>query len=95
MISMRSPLSAMAVLAFAAIAGGCGSGSDSSATETGTVADAPVTVAPNADTESAVTGEASDAPELLQFTSPLVGGGELDATTLASKPTAFWFWSPT
>jgi ABC-type glycerol-3-phosphate transport system substrate-binding protein len=36
-----------------------------------------------------------DAPEILRFTSPLVGGGELDAATLAGTPTAFWFWSPT
>ena len=38
---------------------------------------------------------AGNAPEILQFTSPLVGGGELDAAELSGKPTAFWFWSPT
>lgn len=37
----------------------------------------------------------ADAPPALQFTAPLVGGGEIDATTLAGQPTAFWFWSPT
>jgi hypothetical protein len=36
-----------------------------------------------------------EAPEALQFTAPLVGGGELDAVTLADKPTVFWFWAPT
>jgi hypothetical protein len=35
------------------------------------------------------------APASLQFTAPLVGGGELDAATLAGKPTLFWFWAPT
>lgn len=35
------------------------------------------------------------APEILRFTSPLVGGGEIDAAALADRPTAFWFWSPT
>lgn len=44
-----------------------------------------------ASTESAMAG----APEILQFTSPLVGGGELDAASLSDKPTAFWFWAPT
>ena len=38
---------------------------------------------------------AGDTPEILRFTSPLVGGGELDAADLSGKPTAFWFWSPT
>ena len=35
------------------------------------------------------------APAALQFSAPLVGGGELDASTLAGKPTVFWFWAPT
>ena len=39
--------------------------------------------------------DASAAPAALQFSAPLVGGGELDATTLAGKPTVFWFWAPT
>lgn len=34
-------------------------------------------------------------PEILAFSSPLVGGGQLDGAELADKPTAFWFWSPT
>lgn len=34
-------------------------------------------------------------PELLQFDAPLIGGGEIEGDTLAGKPTAFWFWSPT
>jgi len=34
------------------------------------------------------------APEVLRFTAPLVGGGTLDASTLADRPTVFWFWAP-
>ena len=34
-------------------------------------------------------------PTALQFSAPLVGGGELDVSTLAGKPTIFWFWAPT
>jgi hypothetical protein len=35
------------------------------------------------------------AAEVLRFTAPIVGGGELDGTSLAGKPVAFWFWAPT
>jgi hypothetical protein len=34
-------------------------------------------------------------PEALQFTAPLVGGGEFSGDTVAGKPTLFWFWAPT
>jgi hypothetical protein len=34
-------------------------------------------------------------PEALQFTAPLVGGGEFDGAAVADKPTVFWFWAPT
>ena len=34
-------------------------------------------------------GNAAAAPSVLQFS------GDLDATTLAGKPTVFWFWAPT
>ncbi|CAB4836358.1 unannotated protein [freshwater metagenome] len=43
---------------------------------------------------SAVPGETS-VPKVLQFTAPLVGGGELRAATLAGRPVALWFWAPT
>ncbi len=80
--------------AFACIAGlvgvACGGASDSeesSPTAPAVVEAAPETAAP-ADALVAV-------PALLQFTAPLVGGGELVGDELAGKPTAFWFWSPT
>lgn len=43
------------------------------------------------------TGAAVDTavPEALQFTAPLVGGGEFDGFDLAHRPVAFWFWAPT
>jgi len=35
------------------------------------------------------------APETLQFTAPLVGGGEIDlAANFDNKPTLLWFWAP-
>ncbi|MDA3031322.1 MAG: hypothetical protein O3B90_03235 [Actinomycetota bacterium] len=59
--------------------------------------DTPATDTPATDTPA--TEPAADdvvtAPASLQFTAPLVGGGEIDAATLAGKPTLFWFWAPT
>lgn len=37
---------------------------------------------------------AVEAPEALQFTAPLVGGGTFDGAAVAGKPVAFWFWAP-
>lgn len=34
-------------------------------------------------------------PEALQFTAPLVGGGEFQGADVADRPTVFWFWAPT
>ncbi|MGB3737026.1 MAG: hypothetical protein WA964_18865 [Ilumatobacter sp.] len=52
-----------------------------------------------ASTEPAATDAAGEAgavvPASLQFTAPLIGGGEFVGDELAGKPTAFWFWSPT
>ena len=44
--------------------------------------------------QTSVSAVPDDVPEALQFSAPLVGGGELDAGTLAGKPVVFWFWSP-
>ncbi len=43
---------------------------------------------------SAATGPAA-VPELLQFSTPLVGGGEFAGADYAGRATAFWFWAPT
>ncbi|MEO8266006.1 MAG: hypothetical protein ABI706_10925 [Ilumatobacteraceae bacterium] len=40
------------------------------------------------------TGSAA-VPELLQFSAPLVGGGEFAGADYAGRATAFWFWAPT
>lgn len=79
-------------------------------TESAQVEQAPATEAPleteaaapteaPAETEAAPDTDPPPAepvvPAALQFTAPLVGGGDLDAATLADKPTVFWFWAPT
>ena len=63
-----------------------------------TVAEAVTTSVLAAGETSVVTseGEASAAvPELLQFTAPLLGGGEFIGADRAGRATAFWFWAPT
>ena len=75
---------------FAVVA--CGSSAAEDSTAAATVAPAAPAATVGSDDSPAPTG---DAPEILQFTSPLVGGGELDAAELSGTPTAFWFWSPT
>jgi hypothetical protein len=41
-----------------------------------------------------VSAPATDTPDILQFTAPLIGGGTFDASTVAGTPTVFWFWAP-
>lgn len=94
--------------AFAAgllVLGACGGGSadDSTANTADVEATAPISTpeadqvdeaAPGSETPAA-SSDAVAVPAALQFSAPLVGGGEIDATTLAGTPTVFWFWAPT
>jgi len=57
----------------------------------GSVASVPPTSAPTA---SSAPVAAVDVPAALGFTAPLVGGGEIDAASLAGQPVLFWFWAP-
>jgi len=101
----------IAVIAVAGLAlSACGSDPVDSTVRTGTQADrpaapatAPATApapapAPDAGVESTVadTAGAIPAPAALQFSAPLVGGGEFAGPEQAAgKPVAFWFWAPT
>ena len=98
MTTRRSPRRALRVAALACATGlvavACGGGSDAESS-----AD-PAPAVSSADGDAADTDATSgetngDVPGILQFSGALVGGGELDAATLAGKPTAFWFWAPT
>ena len=44
--------------------------------------------------DTAAANGAAAVPELLQFTAPLVGGGEFVGSDYAGRATAFWFWAP-
>jgi len=36
----------------------------------------------------------ANVPEALKFAAPLVGGGDIELTTLAGRPVLLWFWAP-
>ena len=104
-MSTRRTLAALAGLAL--LASACGGGSEGGGAAPGVdaVSEPAATEAPPAPAADAVAEpEAEPAPETgaepatvpaaLQFSAPLVGGGEIDAGTLAGKPTVFWFWAP-
>jgi hypothetical protein len=59
----------------------------------GTTAAAPEP-APSSAGGAATTAAPAEAPEALRFTAPLVGGGTIDAASLAGTPVLFWFWAP-
>jgi hypothetical protein len=85
------------IAAFACAAGllgaACGGGSD--AVDTAAQSAPAVSEAPEAGGAEPTAATTSGVPDILQFTSSLVGGGEIDAAALAGTPTAFWFWAPT
>ena len=99
------------VAAFACAAGliaACGGASDDAVDQDATGAPTAAETAPvqtdgpdetgeaGTDTDTAdATDSGAVVPASLQFTAPLIGGGEIVGDALAGKPTAFWFWSPT
>jgi hypothetical protein len=93
------------IAAFACAAGllgaACGGGSDAvdtAAQSAPAVSEAPepaVSEAPETGGAEPTAATTGSVPDILQFTSSLVGGGEIDAAALAGTPTAFWFWAPT
>lgn len=75
----------------------CGGGDDDATPAT----EAPATAAPATDAAPAGTAPAGDSgtdaatvPAALDFTAPLVGGGEIEMGSLAGRPVLLWFWAP-
>lgn len=99
----RSGLAAFGVaVALTAAACSSGGGSDETADTidtTGTTATTDTTGTTDTAGTTGTTAPAADAPAAvpaaLQFTAPLVGGGEFDGAAYGDKPTVFWFWAPT
>lgn len=42
----------------------------------------------------AATGQPPEVPEVLAFTAPAIGGGDIRAASYAGRPVVLWFWSP-
>jgi len=74
----------------------CGGSDDSSSSDTAPAA--PATTAPPAtaaaEQPAPAVGDAATVPAALQFTAPLVGGGEIEMGALAGRPVLLWFWAP-
>lgn len=88
----RASHRALALVALVSLAA-CG-GSSSVATES-TLAEGAAAAPTGSTQEASATTGAAVTPELLQFTAPLVGGGEFNGADRAGQATAFWFWAPT
>ena len=66
-----------------------------SVASTEVVGGAAATPTPDPATAENPAGGDENVPEILRFSAPAVGGGEIDAAALAGTPTVFWFWAPT
>ncbi|HEX4983866.1 MAG TPA: hypothetical protein VFV63_19325 [Ilumatobacteraceae bacterium] len=69
------------------VGAGCGS-------NTGYDDDDDAAASQTADPTVTTSREQSEVPAALRFRAPLVGGGEIDMSTLAGKPVVMWFWAP-
>jgi hypothetical protein len=77
---------------------GCGGSEPDTATKATTLAPetaaSPATSPAASPAQPAPVAAVSGAPDALQFTAPLVGGGTLDLASLAGPPVLLWFWAP-
>lgn len=89
MLSVRRSAPTLVVAAAVVVAGACGGGGATTEAD----GPAPAASAPSSDPA----GGRSPAPspsELLAFTAPAIGGGEVDASIHQGRPVLLWFWSP-
>ena len=89
-------LGVAAVLALGVTSCGASPKSSSPATSGGApTAATTATAGSAAATNAEATATANSVPAVLQFTAPLVGGGQFEGASVAGRPVAFWFWAPT
>ncbi len=69
----------------------CGGGDEPAADVQPATTQTPA--AQGSDADGAGTANAA-VPAALQFSAPLVGGGDLEAASLAGRPVLLWFWAP-
>ena len=73
---------AAGMVALALVAAGCGEAPSEGSGWVGTAGSTP---SPSTSAETA---------DLLSFSAPTVGGGEVDAASFRGRPTLLWFWAP-
>jgi hypothetical protein len=105
---LRRAFPILAATVLAACGGGAArSSGDTAAAPTGTQGGAPPTAPPTDATPATaapptrVPSDPSDeatsgatVPAALQFSAPLVGGGDIELGALAGRPVLLWFWAP-
>lgn len=74
------PVVAAGLVGLALLAAGCGGSGNAAAPSTAAGTGASSTTVASAD--------------LLSFSAPTIGGGELDAASFRGRPTLLWFWAP-
>lgn len=87
------------IVAAGLVLAACGSSDEPSAASDAPVeSDAPTPTSGPASTDGPVdAGSAvvpAEVPDALQFSAPLLGGGDIEMATLAGRPVLLWFWSP-
>lgn len=78
-------LAALVLAGSALLLGACGGG----VTQVGSGGAASTEAATPAATE-----QPPGVPEVLTFTAPAIGGGDIRAASYAGRPVVLWFWSP-
>lgn len=81
--------SAVAGLLVLSACGGSSGGDAATPSTEARTSDSSTSSAPSTAGDSAPAGS-----ELLAFTAPAIGGGEVDASIHQGRPTLLWFWAP-
>ena len=89
----RRALPLLAATVLVACSGGDQSGS-TAATGATTTQSSSTTAGSTAASTAGSTAGSIEVPPALQFTAPLVGGGEIELGALAGRPVLLWFWAP-
>jgi hypothetical protein len=95
-VTSRSAARRRAALGLGALVGalalaGCGGSTDPVPADAAVAPNGPaVDSASDAGSETAADG----VPAALDFTAPLLGGGEIEMGTFAGRPVLLWFWAP-
>lgn len=104
MVRRRVPSVAVATILWAAVIGACSDASPDagapapSSTAGTTITESSMTVPDATSTvpggESSTTAATGPVPESINWTAPLIGGGEIDMSGFRDRGVMLWFWAP-